>query len=59
MNIAAVGPTGERGFMATRFCVPERHDQSLALRPLDNAQILVGAGLIVVAFLFLIAPLAG
>jgi hypothetical protein len=45
--------------MATRFCVPERHGQSLAFRPFDNAQILVGAGLIAVAFLFLIAPLAG
>ena len=45
--------------MASRFSVPERHDQSLALPLLDNAQILVGAGLIVVAFLFLIAPLAG
>ena len=45
--------------MATRFCVPERHGQSLAFRPLDNAQMFVGAGLIAVAFLFLIAPLAG
>ena len=41
--------------MATRFCVPERHYQSLVLRS-DNAQIL---GLIAVAFLFLIARLAG
>jgi hypothetical protein len=45
--------------MATRFCVPERHDQSLAFRPFDHAEMSVGAGLIVVAFLFLIASLAG
>jgi hypothetical protein len=45
--------------MASRCRVPERHDQSLAFRPFDNAQMLVGAGLIAVAFLFLIAPLAG
>jgi hypothetical protein len=44
--------------MVARFCVPERHGQSLAFRPLDP-QILVGAGLMAVAFLFLIAPLAG
>jgi hypothetical protein len=45
--------------MATRFCVPKRHGQSLAFGSFDNAQILVGAGLIAVAFLFLIAPLVG
>jgi hypothetical protein len=45
--------------MATRFCAPERNGQPLAFRPFDNTQMLVGAGLIAVAFLFLIAPLAG
>jgi hypothetical protein len=45
--------------MATRFCIPERHGQLSALRPFDNAQMLVGAGLIVIASLFLIASLAG
>jgi len=45
--------------MATRFCVLKRHGQSLAFRPFDNAEMLVEAGLMAVAFLFLIAPLAG
>jgi hypothetical protein len=30
-----------------------------SFRPLDNAQIFVGAELMAVAFLFLVAPLAG
>ena len=40
--------------MVTEFCVSARRH-----RPLDNVQILVGAGLMSLALLFFVARLAG
>jgi len=40
--------------MVTEFCVPARRHG-----PLDNVQILVGAGLMGLALLFFVALLAG
>ena len=51
----------ERAFMTSELCVPDGHRRSLDdwHRSLDNPQVLVGAGLLGLAFLFLVAQLAG
>jgi hypothetical protein len=63
-NVQSVGPllinnqaatqALRASMMVTEFCVPARRH-----RPLDNAQILVGAGLMGLALLFFVARLAG